>query len=107
MYTWEQELVIGAFRGLKEGQILILKAFDEEFKVYRVWKEVNDPPPDILMINEKKHILCIIYHHVNKKNYNYLMKLAWFYVPASERFNVNSACAMIYKKDKKQRRKKL
>ena len=104
MYSWDMEKVIIAFRGLKPGQILICHGLDENFSLGRRDHEIQGPPPDILYLDGKKHILTIIYHTVYRKRLSYLMKLAWFYIPASDKLNTNGAMALFY--NTKQRRKK-
>ncbi|MAP53288.1 MAG: hypothetical protein CL605_00135 [Altibacter sp.] len=105
MYTWEMDLAIRAFESLEEDQILICSALDEKFHFLKYKYEIGRSPPDVIHIKEQKYIMVIIYHHVKSKQLDYLMKLCFFYVPATEKFNVNSACCLMYP-TKKQRRKK-
>ena len=93
------DLAIDAFNGLKENQILICSEQDQDFTFLKVNYSIEGDPPDTIKLDDHKHILVIIYHHVIKKDYNYLIKLAWFFVPASNKFDVNGACALIYKND--------
>ena len=104
MYSWEMEKIIIAFRGLKPGQILICHGLDENFSLGRRDHSIEGTPPDILYLDKKKYILTIIYHTVHNKRLSYLMKLAWFYTPASDNFDTMGACALFYKQRRKKRR---
>ena len=104
MYSWDMEKVIIAFRELKPGQILICHDL-EYLKIGRRDHVIDGIPPDILYLDGKKHILTIIYHTVYNKRLSYLMKLAWFYIPASDKLDTQGAMALLYNM-KKQRRKK-
>ena len=103
MHSWDMEKIIIAFEGLKPGQILICDHLNNDLKLGRRDHQIEGTPPDILYLDKKKHILTIIYHTVQNKRLSYLMKLAWFYTPASDNFDTMGACALFYKQRRKRR----
>ena len=115
-YFVDLEKILKMFLQLKDDEIIVCLGTEKTILIsgkpnitYKIMKyKKQDDPKANIKIKNKIYILTNIYHQVFRKDYNYLIKLGYFYTPKTKQYNSTLASALFYQGNAKQfqRRKK-